>query len=107
MTPGLQVPRRIDGQSSLMNTVPSAPTDFCPFKLTHIQTNFIAADSNDAALPLANDAADLKVVLDFAEITDSKHIKNLKILFIRVVDLVLSCLRAAFLEQPCHMSWCR
>ena len=49
-----------------------------------------ATDSHHAAMGLAWDAAQLKVVLNLAEITDSKHIKNHQVLFMNVIDLVLS-----------------
>lgn len=76
-------------QHLTQGTVSQVGTDFCLFNCTPLQTTLIVANSNDVALRLASDAADLKVVLNLAEITDSKHIKNLKILFIRIVDLVL------------------
>jgi hypothetical protein len=37
----------------------------------------------------ARKAAPLKMVLNFAEITNRKHIENLQVLFIYIVDLML------------------
>jgi len=74
--------------------------DCCLFKEKLLHKRLTAADSNDVALRLASEVVDLKVVLNFAEITDRKHIKNLKVLFIGIVDLVLGVTRN---EQ--HSSW--
>ena len=49
----------------------------------------VANDDEVRQSAAARKAAPLKMVLNFAEITNRKHIENLQVLFIYIVDLML------------------